>query len=310
MQQLNYDSPAMTSHTRCRSILFSSIVVAAVVVSVAGCRRKEPQEPPVATPSLRLSHDKAPLGSPVDLTYSFVVAPDAHFDQDYRVMMHVVDADDELMWTDDHTPPTPTTQWKPGQTVEYTRTVFIPVYPYVGEATLQMGLYSTTTQKRLTLGGQDAGQRAYKVAKIQLQPQTENVFMVFKDGWNPTEVAEHNASIEWQWTKKEGTIAFKNPKKDCTFYLDVDQPGGNFTDTQHVTVTINGAMAEEFDLVPKNQQLHKIHLKADQLGSAEMAELHILVDKTFIPAQISGGTSKDPRELGIRVFHAFIEPVS
>jgi hypothetical protein len=225
-------------------------------------------------------------------------------------MMHVVDPDDELMWTDDHTPPTPTTQWKPGQTIEYTRTVFIPVYPYVGEATLQMGLYSTTTQKRLTLAGQDAGQRAYKVAKIQLQPQTENVFMVFKDGWNPTEVAEHNASVEWQWTKKEGTIAFKNPKKDCVFYLDVDQPGGNFTDTQHVTVTINGTVAEAFDVVPKNQQLRKIHLKADQLGSAEMAELHILVDKTFIPAQVTGGTSKDPRELGIRVFHAFIEPVS
>jgi hypothetical protein len=38
------------------------------------------------------------------------------------------------MWTDDHTPPVPTTQWKPGQTVEYTRTVFIPIFPYVGDA--------------------------------------------------------------------------------------------------------------------------------------------------------------------------------
>src|SRR5882672_5168893 len=102
MRQLNYDSLAMTSHARCRSMLIGSIVVAGLVVSMAGCRRKEPQAPPVATPSLRLSHEKAPLGSPVDITYSFVVAPDAHFDQDYRVMMHVVDADDELMWTDDH----------------------------------------------------------------------------------------------------------------------------------------------------------------------------------------------------------------
>lgn len=290
-------------------MLVSSIVVAGLVASVAGCRRKEAQTPPVATPSVHLSHDKAPLGSPIDITYSFVVAPDAHFDQDYRVMMHVVDADDELMWTDDHTPPTPTTQWKPGQTIEYTRTVFIPVYPYVGEASLQIGLYSTTNQQRLTLNGTDAGQKAYRVAKIQLQPQTENVFTVFKDGWNPTEVAEHNASVEWQWTKRESTIAFKNPKKDCLFYLDVDQPGGIFNDTQHVTVTVNGTTADEFDLMPKAPQLRKIRLKADQLGTDEMSELHILVDKTFVPAQISGGTSKDPRELGIRVFHAFIEPV-
>ncbi len=61
-------------------------------------------------------------------------------------MVHVVDTDDELMWTDDHEPPTPTTQWKPGQTIEYTRTVFVPVYPYVGDATIQLGLYSTTTR--------------------------------------------------------------------------------------------------------------------------------------------------------------------
>ena len=41
---------------------------------------------------------------------------------------------------------------------------------------------------------------------------------------------------------------------------------------------------------------------AAQLGTADMAELIIDVDRTFTP----GGT--DPRELGIRVFHAFIEP--
>ena len=45
----------------------------------------------------------------------------------------VVDADDELMWTDDHRPPTPTRQWKPGETIDYSRTMFIPKFPYTGE---------------------------------------------------------------------------------------------------------------------------------------------------------------------------------
>ena len=44
------------------------------------------------------------------------------------------------------------------------------------------------------------------------------------------------------------------------------------------------------------------------IGTADLGELQILVDKTFIPAQISRGTSKDPRELGVRVFHAFVDP--
>jgi hypothetical protein len=38
-----------------------------------------------------------------------------------------------------------------------------------------------------------------------------------------------------------------------------------------------------------------------------MVEAHITVDKTFVPAVVSGGKSTDPRELGVRVFHAFVD---
>jgi hypothetical protein len=289
----------------------SSILVPCVLISVAaaavGCRRKDTPAPPLATPSVTLNHDKAPLGSPLEITYKFVVANDAHFTENLRVMLHVVDTDDELMWTDDHNPPTPTTEWKPGQTIEYTRTVFVPVYPYVGEATLQIGLYSTATQKRLPLDAIDMGQRAYKIARIQLQPQTENVFTMFKDGWHPAEVAEKNAQVEWQWTKKNATLAFKNPRKDCVFYFDLDNPGSVFTETQQVRVSLNGGPVDEFALTPKHQILRRIKLTAAQLGSADMAELEISVDKTFIPAALSAANAKDPRELGVRVFHAFVD---
>src|ERR1700681_1000344 len=151
------------------------VAFVAAAISLSACTRKAPPLPPVAKASVAVGRQSAPLGSPIDFTYKFVVASDAKFAEDYRVMLHVVDADNELMWTDDHDPPTPTTQWKPGQTVEYTRTVFVPVYPYVGDAGLQVGLYSPKTQTRLTLDGEDAGQRAYKAGKLQLQPQSENL---------------------------------------------------------------------------------------------------------------------------------------
>jgi hypothetical protein len=76
-----------------------------------------------------------------------------------------------------------------------------------------------------------------------------------------------------------------------------------------VTVTLGGAVLDEFVVTPQKQVLRRIPIKADQMGSADMAELQVTVDKTFIPMQISGGASKDPRELGVRVFHAFIQPV-
>jgi hypothetical protein len=284
------------------------VVAVAVVLFSSACRRKEPPSPPVATPGVAVSHDKAPLGSPIDVTYRFVVASDARFDQDYRVMVHVVDTDEEMMFTFDHNPPIPTSQWKPGQTIEYTRTEFIPVYPYVGEASIQVGLYSTSTQKRLTLAGEDAGQRAYKVARIQLQPQTENVYTVFKDGWHQAETAEHNATVEWQWTKKDATLVFKNPKKDALFYLDVDNPGSVFRDTQRVRVSVGGQVVDEFALEAAQERLRKIPLKRAVLGNDEMSELHIAVDKTFVPALIPASNNRDPRELGVRVFHAYIDP--
>jgi hypothetical protein len=279
-----------------------------LVSSTAGCGRKEPPAPPVATPTVSINRDKAPLGSPIDLTFKFIVANDAHFAEDHKVMVHVVDVDDQLLFTFDHDPPVPTTQWKPGQTVEYTRTEFVPVYPYVGDAAIEVGLYSPTTQRRLTLAGTDDGQHAYKVARVQLQPQTENVFTVFKEGWHPAEVAEHNPKVDWQWTKKAATLAFKNPRRDSTFYLDVDNPGGAFDEPQQVRVTLAGQPLATFTVTPRQQVLHKIPMTAAALGGDETVELRLDVDKTFVPALVPAANSKDPRELGVRVFHAFVQP--
>jgi hypothetical protein len=275
----------------------------------AGCRRKEAPPPPVGTPGLALSRDKVALGSPVDITYRFEFAKDAPpFTEDYRVFVGVVDPDEELMWTDDHDPAIPTTQWKPGQKIEYTRTVFVPVYPYVGQASIHMGLYSPKTKKRVSLSGEDAGQLAYKVGKIQLLPQTENVFTVYKEGWHGPETAQDNNSVEWQWTKKDAVLAFRNPKSDSLLYLDVDNPSTTFPDGQNIQVLLGNQSVMNFVLAPAQRVLHKIPLSAAQLGSEEMVELRFLVDKTFIPALVAGSTNKDPRELGMRVFHAFVEP--
>jgi hypothetical protein len=53
----------------------------------------------------------------------------------------------------------------------------------------------------------------------------------------------------------------------------------------------------------KEAKLVKLPVSAAQLGDGDVTELLIEVDRTFEP----GGA--DTRELGIRVFHAFIEPV-
>ena len=283
------------------SVLTCAAITALLVASIS-CSRKSDNEPPVATPSLTLNHDKVPIGSPVKLTYKFVVAPDAKFNTDYWVFVHVLDPTGELLWTEDHLPTPPTSSWKPGQTVEYTRTVFVPNYPYIGEALVRLGVYDQKTTNRLTLNAQQVGRKEYLVTKFQLQPQSENIFLIYKDGWHPAEVATDNAASEWQWTKKTATISFKSPKKDSTFYLEFDARTDLFTPPQQVTIRIGPATIATFAADSRNRKLYTFPITTAQLGAGDMTEIVLDLDRTFSPG------SGDIRELGIRVFHAFVEP--
>jgi hypothetical protein len=291
-----------------RFIASSGAIALIVLGGAAGCSRREAPQAPVATASLSFPRPQAPLGSPLEVTYKFQVAADAApFDQNYRVMVHFLDGDQEMRFTDDHDPPVPTSKWQRGQTIEYSRTVFIPIVSYIGDATVHVGLYSPKDQRRLVLAGQDTGQREYNVAKIQLLPTSENVFILYKEGWHPNETPGDNSAVEWKWTKKVATVSFRNPKKDSVFYLDADNPG-TYAEPQTVTVKVNGQPVDTIAVTPRQEFVHKTPLTAAQLGSADMVELALEVDKTWVPALVPAANSRDPRELGVRVFHVFVEP--
>ena len=52
--------------------------------------------------------------------------------------------------------------------------------------------------------------------------------------------------------------------------------------------------------------LKRIPIPAAALGSGDMAQVRIDVDQTFAPASLPGGGS-DPRTLGIRVYHVYVD---
>ena len=280
-----------------------ALVLAVVSAAAAiGCGGKQENEPALATPSLTLNKDRVPIGSAVTLTYKFVVAPNATFDKDYWVFVHVLDSEGEQMWTDDHQPPTPTTQWKPGETVEYKRTIFVPNYPYIGEAVVRMGLYDPPTGKRLVLNGSDASRREYVVAKFQVQASSENIYLMLNEGWHPAEVDAKNPQSEWLWTKKTATVSFKNPRKDSTLYLQYDARVDLFNPPQQVTLKIGDQTVGQFAAEAKGPTLLTFPISAAQFGDADQVDLVLDVDRTFKPG------NGDPRELGIRVFHIYLEP--
>jgi hypothetical protein len=285
----------------------TACVLAALAVTAAACSKAEDTAPAVASVQVTLSRQKVAIGSPVEVTYKFTVAPNAPNLGQRRVFVHFLDADEELMWTDDHQPPTPTQDWKPGQTVEYTRTMFIPTYPYVGAAKVVTGLYEPGKNERVKMSNEDRGDRSYKVADFELLPQTENIFVIFKDGWHPAEVVTEGARTEWQWTKKEATIAFRNPKRDVTLVLQVDNPANTPNAASQVIAQIGDQTVATIPLVKDNAQVMKFPINAAQLGSGDMVEMKFTADKTFVPALEPAMKTGDPRELGARFFHVFIQ---
>jgi hypothetical protein len=286
----------------------TACVLAALAVTAAGCSEKADTTPPVGSIEVALSRSKVALGSPVEVTYKFIVASNAPNLGQRRVFVHFLDADEELMWTDDHEPPTPSAEWKPGQTVEYTRPMFIPSYPYVGAAKIVAGMYTPSSNERLKFSNADRGDRSYKVADFELLPQTENIFVIFKDGWHPAEVvAEGAGRTEWQWTKKDATVAFRNPKRDVVLVLQADNPAAGPNAAQQVIVTIGDQPLTTIPLSSTAAPVLKFPVTAAQLGTGDMVEMKFTADKTFVPALESSMKSSDPRELGARFFHVFIQ---
>jgi hypothetical protein len=279
----------------------------------AACSGGRTDEPVIATPSFSIDRSRAPLGSPVELSYKFTVAQDAKIDGDYRVFVHFLDSEGDLMWTDDHTPVPPTSQWKPGQTVSYSHTMFIPVYPYVGEARVRLGLYSPTDGRRLPLSGDEQGDREYQVGTLVLAPQSENVFLIYRDGWHTAESAPDQPAIEWQWTKKSAGVSFRNPRKDVMLLIDSDGRPDVFTPPQQVSIRVNDQVVHTFSMTDKTPVVRRFPIGADQLGGADMVDMKIEVDRTFVPSQVPAGQpghGNDHRELGIRVYHLFLGSTS
>lgn len=276
-------------------------------VLLAGCGSKD-DAPPVAAVSLTVNKAAAPLGSPIDMTYRFEVAPGMTFDGNYRVFMHLLDSDGVNRWSDDHDPPTKTSEWRPGQVVEYTRTSFIPVVPYLGEATIRVGLYrADAPDTRAPLSGPEPEGRSYKVATLRVLPQSENIFIVLRSGAHPAEFAPENPAREWFWTSREYVASFKNPRKDATLYLEFDGRPDLFDQPQMVNVYLGSQSVASFAADSVNPVLRRIPLRADQLGSVDMAELRIGVDRSFVPAAMPG-VGQDSRELGIRIYRLFVDP--
>jgi hypothetical protein len=283
-----------------------AVFVAGGATLFPACRRKPAEVNPIQ-PAIKVNRERAPLGSAIEATYTWSLEPGAKkIPPGYRAFVHFLDSHKVVLFTDDHVPTPAPESWEAGKTYSYSRTVFVPIYPYVGEAQIAIGLYPAQGRgERIVLKGEDIGLRAFKVAKIELLPQTENIFLVYKDGWHNPEPHPENPALERTWTKKEALVSFKNPRKDVVVYLEADASPKFFPAPPVLTVTVGQAGL----LVPiegSDVFLRRIRVKAADLGNEEWVDLRLSMNQSFVPKLLTPPLNSDDRELGLLVYHLHV----
>lgn len=284
----------------------SAIALGAIAVSTAGCA--SPPEP-IGVVRLALDRASVPLGSSVEATIRFDLAPAFEpLREDYRVFVQVLDQNGVLLWSTEHAPPIPTTAWRPGRSIHYTQHVRVPAYPYIGPAIVAVGLHSPVSGERLALAGDDLGDSAYRVATLTLEPQHESSFVIYDEGWHQVEF-DVIAQTKWRWTTGRAALFFRNPNRAARLFLEVQGRPNLFDVPQRLTLVVDGGTLDEVVLDTRDPVRLEYELTAADLSTADEVRVELLIDRTFEPAALDAG-SRDTRELGIQLFDAYVEPLA
>ena len=291
-----------------RAVSAVAAVVLQVTVAVTlGCVPSPPPDP-VAIARLAVDRTRAPLGTSVEVAIQFDVAPAfSSLNEDYRVFLSFFDSNEKLLWSYEHDPPVPTSAWQPGRTVEYRREVRIPPYPYLGAAVIAIGLRSPVSGDRLPLAGDDMGEFAYRVAALTLEPRHESSSVTLEDGWHQPEFDVFGRRM-WRWTTGQAVLSFQNPRSAVRLTLDVQGPRGRFDRAQRLSLAVDERTLRAATLDTNARTRLGYELTPAELGDSDVVRMRLSVDQTVVPALEVDG-SQDGRELGLRVFDVYVEPL-
>ena len=287
-----------------RMALMAAAVLPAGFAPPAGCA---PPPEPVAVVGLAIDRTRVPLGASVEVTIQFDVAPDIEpLSENYRVVLQMLDGEERILWSAEHDPAVPTTAWRPRQSVRYTERLRLPPYPYVGPVALAVALQSPVSGARLPLAGSEVDELAYRVPPSLSIHRTKAVSWSMR-GWHQVEFSVFDRS-EWRWTTGRAVLSFLNPGRAVRLQIGVQGRPDLFEEPQRLSLVVGERALAEVTL-DKNERIYlDYELTATDLGSDDVTRLELLIDRTFTPAY-SGGNAADTRELGVRVFDAYVEPL-
>jgi len=243
----------------------------------------------------------------IKMNYQFQLAEDfSGLDDQYRIFIHFWRLKNkEMLLQDDHMPEKSFSQWQKGETISYSRIVFIPQFleefdeDFDGyeKVRLTVGLYRPEKEQDKTILFQE---------ELDIQSATLNApEKVFDEGWHPQEEDERIKNPDersWRWTKKRAVCIIENPRKDSLLIIRGGIDRSKF-DQQKVTFKINDTLLEEF--MPETGKFTKEYvITPAMMGQEDEFRLIIETDKSFVPSELNPEV-KDDRELGVQIYFLY-----
>jgi hypothetical protein len=277
----------------------SGTTIACVVLAASACRDGAAVPAPLPVrPSL--STTEYERDRPTTLRYSWSAAPGLPpIGPDSRAFVHFV-YEGRLVGTDDHVPQPPPSEWKPGQTYEYTRARFIPAPRPSGEIEVRVGLF--TPVGRLAIAGEHTRAHEYIAGRLREAPARAPLSYVYREGWYEPDAGP--ARTYKTWMGQKATVTFDNPGTDAIVYLEAETERAAFPETPALRLQI-GDYAASLPIREDGVFVAGIRFPREALGHGRSATLRLAMNGSFVPQE--RGSSADTRRLGLCVHHLAVE---
>ena len=281
------------------------VILIFIMVFMVGCTKKLDKKG--VELNLKLLPDTLTDELYIKMLYEFDFSEEfLGFKSNYTLFVHFWRMKNkEMLFQDDHMPPTDTSKWKKGEPLKYSRVVFIP--KFIDEFDMDFQEYE---EVRLTVGLYLPGVPDSKIILYQKVLNIESVSLnapekIYDEGWYQLETnvrIKNPDRRKWRWTTKKAVCLIENPQKESILIIKGAVNKAKYDD-QKVVFRINEKLLDEF--IPESNIFSKKYIiSPEQMGKESEFKLSIETNKTFIPITVDPN-SKDNRELGIQIYSIY-----
>jgi hypothetical protein len=286
---------------RGRDSLLAGGLLLAGALAVAACGGSGDTPRLDVRPALTLP-DSVPLGEPLDMRWSWTPGPDFTAPaEDYKIFVHMVDPQGNIVQQDDHFPPEPTSQWTAGAPIEYQRWLYVPELE-VEYVDIVVGLYER--DNRAEIQGPGGWSDSVTVHRLSIRADDMTGIPVYMSGWHPLEQVADQEPSSWRWTEDVAKAVFTNPMKDAVLHLSAHGPFDE-VGPQTLVVKIGEQELATIEITDPTNFMERIEVPAAVMGDGEWVELTLEVSPALVPKELDP-ESQDDRRLGLQVFMLYL----